>query len=219
MKHCLVILSLLLAASYVKAQTTTQPLMKYQNKIIPKSIEKEALKALSFYPELKDTPIEFKFKKAIKKSTMQAQPTWSSFFRSKEDRGYIILISEKFHIEEEEFDIHNVDEDVLIGWLGHELGHVMDYRERTNLGMIFFGLKYLYSKSHIQEVERSADTYAVNYGMHEYILATKNFILNHASISPKYKKRIMKFYMSPEEIMELVNSNNNTEEEIEKVLN
>ena len=32
MKHCLVILSLLLAASYVKAQTTTQPLMKYQNK-------------------------------------------------------------------------------------------------------------------------------------------------------------------------------------------
>ena len=33
MKHCLVILSLLLAASYVKAQTTTQPLMKYQNKI------------------------------------------------------------------------------------------------------------------------------------------------------------------------------------------
>ena len=55
--------------------------------------------------------------------------------------------------------------------------------------------------------------------MHEYILATKNFILNHASISPKYKKRIMKFYMSPEEIMELVNSNNNTEEEIEKVLN
>ncbi len=143
------------------------------NKYIPEIIRKEAITALRYFPELKDTEIRFQFKKDIKKSTMQAQPTWASFFRSKDDRGYIILISEKFHIEEEEFDIHNVDEDVLIGWLGHELGHVMDYRERTNLGMIFFGLKYLYSKSHIQEVERSADTYAVNYGMHEYILATK----------------------------------------------
>jgi hypothetical protein len=219
MTKYLLVLCLLLLARYVKAQTISTHLMKNKNKVIPKSIEKEALKALSFYPELKDTPIEFKFKKVIKKSTMQAQPTWISFFKSKDDRGYIILISEKFHIEEEEFDIHSVDENVLIGWLGHELGHIMDYRKRTNLGMLLFGLKYLYSKTHIQEVERSADTFAVNYGMHEYILATKNFILNHASISPKYKKRIMKFYMSPEEIMELVNSNKDTEEVIEKVLN
>lgn len=193
--------------------------MTYTNKIIPESIRPEAEKALSFYPDLKDVPIEFKFKKAIKKSTMQAQPTWASFLTSRDNRAYIILISEKFHIEEEEFDIHNVDEDVLIGWLGHELGHVMDYRERSNFGMLVFGLKYLYSKPHIQEVERAADTFAVNHGMHEYIIATKNFILNHASISPKYKKRIMKYYMSPEEIMELVNSNKNTEEQLEQILN
>ena len=39
-----------------------------------------------------------------------------------------------------------------------------------------------------------------------YILKTKNFILNHADITPIYKARIKKYYLSPEEIMELVNN-------------
>jgi len=180
--------------------------MKHSNKEIPKSIQKQVEKALTYYPELKDTPITFKFKKSIKKSTMQAQPRYESFFRSKENRSYIILISEKFHIEDEEFHITDIEDDVFIGWIGHELGHVMDYKYRSTLGMLIFGIKYLFSKQHIKEVERAADTFAVKHGMYEYILATKNFILNNTSISPKYKARIKRLYMSPEEIMELVNN-------------
>ncbi|MAZ27323.1 MAG: hypothetical protein CL868_09635 [Cytophagaceae bacterium] len=176
----------------------------FKNKVIPKSIEKETFTALSYYPELKDTHITFQFKKDIKKSTMQAQPRWASFFKSKKQRAYIILISKKVKIDDETFKITDVPSDVLIGWLGHELGHVIDYMERTNLGMLAFGFKYLYSKSHIQEVERAADTYAVAHGMGEYILKTKDFILNHAKISPLYKARIKKLYLSPEEIMQLI---------------
>ncbi len=41
--------------------------------------------------------------------------------------------------------------------------------------------------------------------MGDYILKTKNFILEHASISEKYKRRIRRLYMSPEEVMELLN--------------
>ncbi len=48
--------------------------LNYTNKVIPNSILEEAQKALSFYPELKDTNIEIKFKDNIKKSFMQAQP-------------------------------------------------------------------------------------------------------------------------------------------------
>jgi hypothetical protein len=40
--------------------------------------------------------------------------------------------------------------------------------------------------------------------MKDYILKTKDFILNHAEISDKYKARIKKFYLSPEELMEMV---------------
>ncbi len=175
------------------------------NKYIPEIIRKEAITALRYFPELKNTEIRFQFKKDIKKSTMQAQPTWASFFKGKKGRGYIILISKKIKIDQEAFTIEDIPSDVITGWLGHELGHVMDYRDRSSLGMVFFGIKYLFSKAHIKEVERAADTFAIMHGMGEYIIKTKNFILDHAQISETYKKRIRSFYMSPEEVMELIN--------------
>lgn len=174
------------------------------NKIFPESIKDEALVALSHYPELKDTAIEFKFKDNIKKSTMQAQPTFGSIFRAKENRRYVILISRKIQIEDESFTMDDIPSEVIIGWLGHELGHVMDYRDRTGLGMILFGLKYLFSGTHIKEVERAADTFAINHGMGEYILKTKNFILDNASFSANYKAKLRRLYMSPEEVMHLI---------------
>ncbi|WGK63865.1 hypothetical protein [Croceiramulus getboli] len=184
-----------------------------ENKTIPKVIEEEALKALSYFPQLKHTPITFQFKDQIKKSTMQAQPTWASFFKSRKNRRYIILMSRKVQIEEESFTLTDIPSDVLIGWLGHELGHVMDYRHRSSWSMLVFGLKYLYSHAHIQEVERAADTFAVAHGMGAYILKTKDFILNHAKISEQYKNRMRKLYLSPEEIMHLIN-----EHELDEVL-
>ncbi|MAP80669.1 MAG: hypothetical protein CL526_06225 [Aequorivita sp.] len=177
------------------------------NKEIPKSIKQEAIKALEYFPELYNTAIEFKFKNNIKKSTMQAQPRFTSFFKKKENRAYIILISRKIQIEGEVFTMSDIPSDVIIGWIGHELGHLMDYRNRTNFGMLIFGIKYLFSSKHIKEVERAADTYAIAHGMGDYILKTKNFILDNANLSEKYKERIRRLYISPEEVMELINEN------------
>lgn len=175
------------------------------NKVIPEIIEKEALTALSYYPELADIPIEFRFKKNIKKSFMQAQPKFSSLLLPKQERVYMIYMNEKLHIENEYITVADIPKDVLIGWLGHELGHVMDYSHRGNWNLIRFGLKYITLGNHIKEAERAADTYALEHGMVNYILATKNFILNHASLSTEYKARIKRLYLSPEEIMVIVN--------------
>lgn len=177
---------------------------------IPQNIMSEAKTALSFYPELKDVNIEIRFKKNIKKSTMQARPKIGSFFKSRKKREYIILISEKFKISDKEFSTIDVPTDVLIGWIGHELGHVMDYQHRSKLNLIWFGLKYLFSARSIIEAERAADTFAVQKGMEDYILKTKDFILNNAGITASYKLRIQKFYLSPEEIMEIVNERDNS---------
>ncbi|MGY5850181.1 hypothetical protein [Salegentibacter sp. F14] len=178
--------------------------LKFNNKIVPDNIWREAYIALAHYPELKNTPIEFKFKKNIQKSFMQAQPRITGIFKNKKKRSYFVMISEKIVIENEVFDVTSVPSDVLIGWLGHELGHIMDYRERSGLNMLWFGLKYFTSKTYIQEAERVADTYAVNHGMGKYIIATKNFILNHAHLSDVYKTRIKNLYLSQEEIMMLI---------------
>ncbi|QCW99587.1 hypothetical protein FGM00_05525 [Aggregatimonas sangjinii] len=170
----------------------------------PVSIAEEAKVALSYYPELDTIPITFKFKKKIKKSTMQAQPTFGSFFKSRKNRSYVILMSERFKISDTVYKTVDMPKNIMIGWLGHELGHVMDYQNRTKSNLIGFGLQYLFSEKYIKEAERCADTFAVAHGMEKYILETKNFILNNAKLSEKYKSRIKKYYLSPEEIMQLV---------------
>ena len=172
--------------------------------LAPDSISTEADVALSHYPELKNTPISFKFKKNINKSTMRAQPIFWSLFRSRKHRKYIVLMSEKIKISGKVFLTKDIPEDIMIGWLGHELGHIMDYKNRSSLNLIWFGLKYTFSGSYIKEAERAADTYAVSHGMEKYILKTKGFILDNAEIEEKYKARIRKYYLSPEEIMTLV---------------
>ena len=183
--------------------------------VVPESIEEEARIALSHYPALENTPITFKFKKNIKKSTMQAQPVFSSLFKTRKKRKYVVRISEKIKISGKEFLTKDVPKDIMIGWLGHELGHIMDYHDRSSLNLFWFGARYLFSGSYLKEAERAADTYAVSHGMAPYILKTKGFILNNAEIQEKYKARIRKFYLSPEEIMAMVEEKETTAESSE----
>ncbi|GAL68361.1 hypothetical protein JCM19301_1968 [Jejuia pallidilutea] len=183
----------------------TNQIMPYNNKhIFPDSIAAEATKALSYFPELDNVAITFKFKTHIKKSTMQAQPKFGSFFRGRSKRSYVVLINKNIKIASKEFKTDAIPKDVMIGWLGHELGHIIDYQHKSNLELLWFGITYLMSENHIKEAERAADTYAVSHGMADYILKTKNFILNHAEIDNSYKLRIKKYYLSPEEIMAMV---------------
>lgn len=199
-------MSLVLRAQPTVSTNPQQNSMQnYPHKVIPENIRAQAIKALSFYPELKEVPITFKFKDNIKKSTMQAQPKFSGILRRRNNRGYYILISRTFKIEDKSFNTLDVPDNILVGWFGHELGHVVDYNNRTALGMIIFGIRYLYSQKYIQKVERAADVHAVEHGMANYIIATKNFILNYSGISETYKARIKRLYLSPEEIMQLVN--------------
>lgn len=201
----LTLLLTILPACHAQQSTMKQKdHLNYSNKIVPDIIWREAYVALSHYPELKDTPIEFKFKKNIKKSFMQAQPKIRGLFKNRKKRSYIIFINEKFKIEDEIFDVTAVPKDVLVGWLGHELGHIMDYRNRSAIELVWFGVKYVTSKNYIREAERSADTYAVNHGLGQQIIATKNFIINHSHLSDNYKDRIQNLYLSPDEIMVLI---------------
>src|SRR5690554_5945857 len=91
----LLLFSLFLFASPLQAQQ-----IYLENKVIPKNIENKALRALEYFPKLYDTPIEFKFKKKIKKATMQAQPKIGSLLNRKENRKYVIYLSESIQIDD-----------------------------------------------------------------------------------------------------------------------
>lgn len=188
---------------------TTSKNSLIQNKIIPEIIFDEAKIALSHYPELKDVVIEFRLKSSLNKSFMKAQPKFNTLFKSRKDREYIIFMSKVFEIDNMKLSIKEIPKDVLIGWLGHELGHVMDYTNRSSLNLLYFGIRYLFSSNYIREAERMADTYAVTHFMEKYILATKRFILDHGSLPQVYKDRIKRLYLSPDEILLIVKEHEN----------
>lgn len=174
------------------------------NKEIPNVIQHLALKALSHYPELKHIHIRFIFSRKLKKSVMAARPVVSTLLQPHNKRIYDILINPVFKLTQSIEPIHHLPEEVLIGWFGHELGHIMDYEQRTIWGVAKFGLLYWLSKRYVRKAERAADTFAVNRGMAPYILSTKEFILGHSELSTRYKEKIARLYLSPDDIVELV---------------
>lgn len=174
------------------------------DKEIPNVIRHEVLTALAHYPELKTTRIRFKFTRSLKGSIMAARPQVGTLFGTRKNRTYDVLISPVFKLQNSIEPIHQVDPKVLIGWIGHELGHIMDYEQRSTFGIARFGLLYWLSKTYIRKAERVADTFAVHRGMAPYILATKDFILSHSGLSQKYKDKIARLYLSPDDIVQVV---------------
>ena len=174
------------------------------NKQVPASIEKNVLKALSFYPELKNTHISFVFHKNLKTSVMQAQPVFTTLLRKRKNRRYRIKISEHFKLIHSDMPILEIPDNVMVGWIGHELGHILDYESMSNAGMVSFGYRYYFSPTYVKHAEMIADSLAVERGMGNYIVATKRFILDHAELPQAYKDKISRLYLSPDVIVEQV---------------
>ena len=185
-------------------QDGSELLLFGQNKQIPAVIEKNVLNALSFYPELKNTTISFIFKTDIRTSVMQAQPVPTTLLGKRKNRRYRINISEYFKLINSQIPIEKIPDEVMIGWIGHELGHILDYEGMSNGGMVSFGYRYYFSPSFLKHAEMVADSLAVERGMGNYIVATKRFILNHAELPQAYKDKISRLYLSPDVIVEQV---------------
>lgn len=175
-------------------------------KVIPDLLREEILLSLSYYPELLNICIEFVLVDPfIRKSVMQAQPEFKSYFTIGKKRSYVIRISRYFNIESDEIiSIETLPRSVLVGWIGHELGHIMDYQERNFWEMARFGIGYLFSSRYLKRAERTADAFAISHGLGQKIIATKNFILDHAHLPERYKEKIRRLYLSPEDALELI---------------
>lgn len=189
------------------AEHTKQDTMVITNKNIPEIIENPIKEALSHYPSLADTRIDFVFRDNINKSFMQAQPRWYGVFQRKKKRHYVIQMSPVMELNNQSIPIEEIPHQVIVGWIGHELGHIMDYTHRTGVGLIAFGVGYVSSQRYKIGAEQMADIYAISHGLGSQILATKEFILENANIDPTYQEKIKTYYMSPEEVLERIQAN------------
>lgn len=156
------------------------------------------LKALEGYPSLVERQIVV-IQRAIPHTTMRAQPIVDFSFWRKSSRKYKIEIN-AYTSMGSNIKLEDLNQRVLVGWFAHELGHVVDYLDRSVASMIGFAIGYLLYDNFRLGAERRADLYAIDHGFAPQIVETKKFILGQSSLPNAYKKRIERYYMSAEEV-------------------
>lgn len=184
-------------------------IMKNDNhQIIFQNVESPILKqwfseTLEEYPELLPHPIYLR-KLPMQYSTMRAQPVINMAFFRRHSRHYRVDFSNHLDVTNH-IRIRKLPREVVVGWFAHELGHIVDYLNRPLRGMIAFGLGYALWSRYMREAERRADEIAVNHGFGAEIVATKTYLMDHATLPEHYKNRLRKHYLSADEIEALIN--------------
>jgi hypothetical protein len=194
--------------------------MKENDNLVFQNVQSERIRewfteTLAAYPELRDRPIYLR-KLPMKRSTMRAQPIIDRFFFRRATRHYRVDFSNHLNVTEHVL-IQELPRDVVVGWFAHELGHIVDYLNRPVMGMISFGLRYALWSRYMRRAERVADTVAVNHGFGVEVRATKNYLLDHATLPPHYKSRLEKYYLSADELEGLISVWERDREELDVV--
>jgi len=166
-------------------------------KITPPEIELECLAALSFYPELKNTDIEFRFGNL--NFTMISQPKFRSILFDRTRRQYVIII-QKEGLSKNSIDWRELSFNAMVGWIGHELGHVLHYSHKSSGGILFVGLKYVVPGFR-RKMERFTDQLAIQHHLGYALYEGVDYTLNSSQASEHYKQSQEKFYLNPEEIL------------------
>ena len=168
------------------------------NKIFVDTYKAQCLKALSFYPELKNVNIEFR--EAEIGTTLAARPMVTSFFNTDYERKYEVIFN---NANDCEVPFSDLPEEGQVGILGHELAHILDYETKSFGQLLVTGCFYINAHS-IRNYERGIDRVTVDRGLGEKLHDAYQYILEESQASLKYKNFKKFTYLEPYEIMEHV---------------
>ncbi|MCB9261540.1 MAG: hypothetical protein H6607_04130 [Flavobacteriales bacterium] len=168
----------------------------------PKELEKEVMIVMAKYPELQQTFIHFKWGKIAAKSFMLAQPQVASLLRHRSKREYQIIMKERFFTHNKMMENGRVPSEVIVGWLAHELGHILDYKDRSSWNLAWFGVKYYFLTSFLKKAEITADHNAVKHGFIDEIVVSKEFGRNPKYFPKDYIAKLNRLYPSVKTVKE-----------------
>lgn len=198
------ILVLGLAKGQDNAMTEDQYLPKLEglraeystNKTIPADVELAALVALSFFPELKVTPIEFMYEKQCE--FLITKPR-NKLFAGRKKRSYRILMTiNRDH--DQGMVIDRIAFNALVGVIGHELAHIVDYSQKSVLSTAMTGFRYSTSKQYRANLERATDIATVEHGLGYQLFRIRIYF-------PEEKAKGYDSYLDREEILDLIKRN------------
>ncbi len=184
---------------------TRDSLMQYEleygnKKQFVDSFKLATLIALSYFPELKNVAIKFKLGKT--KTTMETKPIWHSiFFKPKK---YKIIIRANA-LDSNGILAKHVPFNALIGLVGHELAHIVDFENKSIGQLLSTALKYGIGKQNTYE--KSIDYATMQRGLYWQLYDWADFVVNKSYASPKYIAFKKKNYLSEKEILQWIKLN------------
>lgn len=178
------------------------------NKTIPKKVELAALVALSHYPELATERIIFKFQKIS--TTMKAQPKWNFLLKKKKNRQYIVYLNSETD-KSTGLALEDLSFNALVGWIGHELGHLVDFTTKSNCKVVKTGTFY-FSKKKKAKYERSIDLITINHGLGYALYEGMEYVYENKNMSDEYRENLIDNYLSLQEIISQIEKYESTQD-------
>ena len=172
------------------------------NKSFIKELELASLIALSYFPELSKTMI--RFKRSNIKTTMATRPSLGSFFKSKANREYVIYVDDKI-VNQEGILVDQVPFNALVGLIGHEYQHILDYTKMSALEIIGLAPKYCFRKFK-RKFENETDKAIIERGLGSQLMDWAQYSMHECDASEEYKNFKKENYLSKTEIINIMKS-------------
>lgn len=183
-----------------------------KNKKIPSQYEEQILIALSYFPELADTRIKFRFKHV--NTSFSTRPSILSVFKRNSHRKYIVTISDSSEVILVPLQLKNLPYNAQIGVLGHELTHASDFNTKNSFGLLRVAFGNL-SDKFLDRLERKTDSLCIAHGLGYQLLAWSSFIRNTmhtenwtGSVNIHKGPMLREKYMNPSTIKKKIALNN-----------
>ncbi len=182
-----------------------------KNKKIPSRYEEQILIALSYFPELTDTRIEFRFKHV--NTSFSTRPTILSVFKIRAHRKYIVTISDSSEPILVPLQLKNLDYNAQIGVMAHELTHAADFNTKNSFGLLRIAFGNL-SNKFLDRLEFKTDSLCIAHGLGYQLLAWSSFIRNTmhyenwtGSVNINKGPMLREKYMNPSTIKKRIENN------------
>lgn len=184
---------------FVARLDTIRTEFSHRKTILPE-FESEIYATLSYFPELDSTRIIFKEAKI--KTSLNTRPTIGSvLFKKRENRTYVIRI--KPNNRDSVATLDQADFNAVVGVLGHELCHIVDYSHRGIFGILGRLLSYTNKKGK-RKYEAEIDQMTIDRGLGWQVYDWEDFVFNKSKATVKYKKYKRSVYYTPEELLLLI---------------
>lgn len=157
-------------------------------------------KALSYYPELWGKKIRLQYGNT--RTTMTSRPRIFSVFRKRDKRSYKITIGNKEGYKPARL-VNTMPFNALVGVLGHELAHVLDYSDMSGWTVTWVGVKYAFSKKYRRQLEHYTDFLAMSKGLQWQVYHFSSYVVNEADVDEAYRRYKLEIYLSPEQVYDL----------------